>query len=188
MTFEPLEKRSLLSATLTVTPNPAVYGQPVTEIASLPGGDTGTVDFKVDGTVVKTATVQAVVGDALHFDGSSGYIGLGQTLAFDNTTAFSVSFWIESTSTDLEMIVGKSAGFTNHSAPGWSVFTAYGYLYFQLNAGSEFHSSELQAWDLERSIYDNGWQHVVVTYDGSEHASGIAFYIDGTARPGDRQQ
>ena len=46
------------------------------------------------------------------------------------------------------MIVGKGTGFINHTAPGWTVFTDNGYLYFQLNAAGVFGISELQAQDV----------------------------------------
>ena len=79
------------------------------------------------------------------------------------------------------MIVGKGTGFLNHNAPGWTVFTAYGYLYFQLNAGSLFGVSELQARDSVNNaqVCDGTWQHVLITYNGSGNGSGVVFYING---------
>ena len=79
------------------------------------------------------------------------------------------------------MIVGKGTGFVNHNAPGWTVFTAYGYLYFQLNTAGVFGVSELQAQDVNgyNRVCDGSWHHVVITYSGSMYASGVAFYVDG---------
>ncbi len=184
MSFEPLEQRSLLSVSLAVTPNPAVYGQPVTEIASLPAGTTGSVSFNDGTTVIGTATLQPAAGPALQFDGTSGYVDLGSSDAFNfqANEKFSVSFWINSTNTNQQMIVGKGQGFLGHNSPGWTVFSAYGFLYFQLNAGVEFQSDELQAWDLGTPICDGAWHHVTVTYDGSKTASATHFYIDGAGQ------
>ena len=182
--FEQCEERRVLSASLAATPNPAVYGQPVTAIASLPSGTTGSVSLKDGTTVIGTATVQPASRPALQFDGTSGYVDLGSSNAFNfqANQAFSVSFWINSTDTNEPMIVGKGEGFLGHNATGWSIFTYSGYLYFQLNAGVKSASDELQAWDLSTPICNGLWHHVTVTYDGSKTASGTRFYIDGVAQ------
>ncbi len=147
----------------------------------------------------------ARVSNVLEFDGKSTYVDLGHALDFSKDSAFSVSFWMKSTggnrqmteeaeraerlawsdhadfNLDQQIIVGKSAGFLDHSAPGWAVFTANGgFLYFQLNAAREFRSSELQARELNTRLCDGQWHHVVVAYNGNQDSSGVAFYIDGT--------
>ncbi len=134
--------------------------------------------------MIGTATLQPAAGPALQFDGTSGYVNLGSSDAFNfqANEKFSVSFWINSTNTNQQMIVGKGQGFLGHNSPGWTVFSAYGFLYFQLNAGVEFQSDELQAWDLGTPICDGAWHHVTVTYDGSKTASATHFYIDGAGQ------
>jgi protein involved in polysaccharide export with SLBB domain len=122
---------------------------------------------------------------ALQLDGTSAYVDLGRVLDFSKNSAFSVSFWMKSTNNTCrtqQMIVGKGAGFRHHSAPGWTVFLANGgFLYFQLNAASAPLISELQAWELNTQLCDGRWRHVVVTYNGNQDLSGVAFYIDGMA-------
>ena len=123
-----------------------VYGQPATFRAGLPSGLGGAVSF-FDGSTPLGSSSLTTNSNALAFDGSTNYIDLGQTLNFTQTTAFSVSFWMKSTNYGLQMIVGKGDGFVDHTSPGWTVFTAYDHLYFQLNAATEYGISELQAWD-----------------------------------------
>ena len=181
LTLEPLEDRRLLTATpisLVVAPNPAVYGQTVTAIAGLPAGATGTVSFYDGDTSLGSGSVGATTEPAMQFDGTSGYVNLGQNFKFTASTAFSVSFWIDSTNTAQQMIVGKGQGFVDHTSPGWTVFSAYGYLYFQLNGGTSFGVTELQARKISTLICTGGWQHVVVTYDGTDTASGVKMYVN----------
>ena len=84
----------------------------------------------------------------------------------------------------LQVIVGQGTGLLTDDSPGWDVRTDDGYLYFQLDAGGTCGISQLQASDLNAAVCNvtNTWHHVVVTYDGSEEASGVAFYIDGAAQ------
>ena len=103
-------------------------------------------------------------------------------LAFTKTSAFSVSFWMNSGSGALQVIVGKGTGFNQHNSPGWTVFTAYGYLYFQLHATSTVGVCELQSQDYHSgvAVCTSSWNYVVVTYNGNEDATGVTFYINGT--------
>ena len=132
-------------------------------------------------------TDNAAPAHALRFDGTSAYVNLGPALDFRKDSAFSVAFWMKSpfdTRQGQQMIVGNGAGFFHHNAPGWTVFTAHaGFLYFQLHGASTPFVNELQAWDIRTLVRDGRWHHVVVTYNGNRDLSGVAFYIDGKAKP-----
>ncbi len=167
---------------MTASPAPSVQGQSTTLTAELPPNATGTVAFQDGATDLGTASL-TTSDEALQFDGSSTYVDLGRALAFTKVSPFSVSFWLQSSYTGLQMVIGKGDGFLDHTAPGWTVFTAYGYLYFQLNAASVFGISELQTWDLSDYICNSEWHHVVITYNGGMSTSGVAYYIDGVAQP-----
>ena len=81
------------------------------------------------------------------------------------------------------MIVGNGWAFSTHNAPGWTVFTAHaGFVYFQLHGASTPFVNELQAWNINTLVRDGRWHHVVVTYNGNQDLSGVAFYIDGKAK------
>ena len=103
------------------------------------------------------------------------------------SSPFSVSFWINSTSaaSGPQMIVGKDDG--NGDDPGWSVFTEGGCLYFLLNSGgSQLEVSQAADFGsgsgFNTDICDGVWRHVVVTYDGSLDAGGVAIYVDNAAQ------
>ncbi len=183
-----VSNKAIPTVTVTTQENPSAPGQPVTLTASLPSSASGTVTFLNHGLPIpgqSSVTTLSPPSQALDFNGATNYIDLGpsadSTLDFTKTSPFSVSFWMNSTNGAQQMIVGKGAGFYDHSSPGWTVFTAYGWLYFQLNAESTFGVSELQAREITTVVCDGQWHHIVVTYNGNEDISGVTFYIDGVA-------
>jgi hypothetical protein len=162
------------------------------------------VAYVVEWNTQPEPSVSTTQSHALQFDGASDYVDLGDALNFKKDSPFSVSFWIKSSGVDAHMmdsirrgewrgkmndnvdqqIIGKGASFLDHGAPGWTIFTnKIGFLYFQLNASNRFSVSELQAYELRTSITDGRWHHVIVSYDGNQDVSGVAFYIDGTLQP-----
>jgi hypothetical protein len=189
LVIEALEPRQLLtvvSPLLTADANPLVVGDSLRLAAVMPSDANGTIQFKDNGSPIgQEIPVQAPsLSTALTFDGQDGsYVDLGQRLDFAKESQFSVSFWMNSTFGDQQMIIGKGIGFFNHDSPGWTVFSAGGDLYFQLNAGNYFQSSELQAWENNTAICDGQWHHVVVSYGGTSQSNGVAMYVDGNAQP-----
>ena len=180
-------------AALTSPANPATFGQAVTLTATLPDAllatgptrPTGDVAFMDGTTDLGTTSLTASPGKAMLFNGTNNYVALAaadSALDFTITSQFSVSFWMKSTKTSgLQVIAGNNADFVNNTAPGWTVYTDDGYLYFQLDSANGFGIGVLQASDLNTQVCNGQWENVVVTYDGSEEASGLGISIDGAA-------
>ena len=125
------------------------------------------------------------------FDGVDDYIDCGDTLHNDGQTPMTVSAWVKITT---------AAGHTN-SAPvankkkvrmgptylmsGWAVdFITSGAqtnrLCFSILGDGSSATGTLRKKALTLSFTDGLWHNIVVTYDGSEDAAGVKFYIDGT--------
>jgi len=128
---------------------------------------------------------------SLAFDGVNDYIECGDVLHNDGQTPMTVSAWVKITT---------AAGHTN-SAPlankkkvrmgptyimnGWAVnFLTSGAqtnkLHFELTGDGTIATGRLSKKALTLSFTDGLWHNIVVTYDGSENAAGVKFYIDGT--------
>jgi hypothetical protein len=128
---------------------------------------------------------------SMEFDGIDDEVNCGDTLHNDGQTPMTVSAWVKITT---------AAGHTN-SAPvankkkvrmgptyimnGWAVnFITSGAqtnrLHFELVGDGTIATGALSKKALTLSFTDGLWHNVVVTYDGSESAAGVKFYIDGT--------
>jgi hypothetical protein len=128
---------------------------------------------------------------SMDFDGTDDYVDCGDVLHNDGQTPMTVSAWVKITT---------AAGHTN-SAPvankkkvrmgptyimnGWAVnFLTSGAqtnrLHFELVGDGTIATGTLSKKALTLSFTDGLWHNVVVTYDGSESAAGVKFYIDGT--------
>jgi len=120
------------------------------------------------------------------FDGglSNEYVSLGNVLGFEYNLPFSWSFWVKATSIPAwGSFISKSAGATtyrgyniNHDASG-KVGLA---LYNDYAAGAGTFLSVVTA----AGVLPLGqWVHVCCTYDGSNTASGVTIYINGSTPP-----
>lgn len=121
-----------------------------------------------------------IVDGALDFDGSDDKIitGTSSSLAFDNSTKFSLEGWIKTTDpNDNRTIAGlwQSGGNDSHDI-----------INLQFNSGSvvlyviEVWSGQHIATTVDAgTLADGVWHHVVGTYDGSDNNTGLNIYIDG---------
>jgi hypothetical protein len=125
---------------------------------------------------------------SFNFDGVDDEINCGDVLHNDGQTSMTVSAWVNVSTDGDYPIAGKKKV---RSAPlyamnGWDVTldtsgVSKNKLAFQLigvnSSGVLIGSIRAQANGF--SFNDGLWHHVVVTYDGSEDASGVKFYRDG---------
>lgn len=109
----------------------------------------------------------------------------GGDYSFEYTDPFSVSFWVKSSEED-SMIVGKQrqGGSPGSDYRGWYIAQTQGEVEVLLR----------ESWNSPRTFFngragsgvldDTGatWNHVVVTYDGTESADGIGMYINGATQ------
>lgn len=113
-------------------------------------------------------------GTATAFNGTSGYVNVGDVAAFELIGAMSVEFLIKFTSSQAAAyLVGK--GFAD-VPNGWVVAAEFGKLRFSLStlAGSSLFAV------LSPGTYNDGnFHHIVCTWDGTTTPGGAKMYADG---------
>ena len=128
---------------------------------------------------------------SLAFDGVDDYVECGDALHNDGQTPMTVSAWVKITTAAGS---GSSAPVANkkkarmaptYRMPGWAVnFVTSGAstnkLHFELVGDWSSATGTLSKKANTLSFTDGLWHNIVVTYDGSESAAGVKFYIDGT--------
>ncbi len=110
------------------------------------------------------------------FDGNNDFVSMGNVLnmADDGTDAFSMSLWFKTSTGDLQQLIGKSG--TN----GYNLYMQNGVIYFGFGT---FGSNGI--WgrgSVGSSLYNGTWQHLVLTYDGSQDISGFSMYFNDTPK------
>ncbi len=121
-------------------------------------------------------------GFALDFDGGNDYVSFGDILDFERTDPFSIVAEIKTSQDGTQMeIVSKC----RDSSP-WDGYQLY---VDGTRAGDPLEFALIS--DVAPSNYilvegstdmnDGAWHHVIITYDGSSSAGGVAIYVDGQA-------
>jgi hypothetical protein len=134
-----------------------------------------------DGTVTGATLTTNRFGDvdgAYYFDGIDDRIDLpSETLNFERTNAFSQSLWIKTSDDDTGNII--LAKMTSDLSYRGSCLTMKNGLLstYLINNGTTQNRLRVDGTTL---INDDQWHHLVVTYDGSSVASGVAVYLDGS--------
>ncbi len=111
---------------------------------------------------------------ALEFDGQT-YVELGDAVSLDGAQPFSISVWIYPTSLEASTVTSK-------------MDQADGYRGFDLIVEQGRPAMHLiHRWPedglkvIATPVTLGAWHHVVVSYNGSGHASGFTFFVDGTS-------
>lgn len=116
---------------------------------------------------------------SMSFDGVNEWIDMGTAseLEFGIAEAFSVSIWVKTTNSGSRRIMSRlSSAATN---PGWqAIMIASGVWRFQLIGTT---SGRITVESGSSLIDDGNWHHLVATYDGSDDATGVTLYIDGSS-------
>ncbi len=114
------------------------------------------------------------------FDGVDEYVAVPKNTAmdFERTSTFSVRFWIKTTGSGFQGILGN--GVNSAFATGLTIYASGGTLglYLMADYGSGF-GSHIQATG-QIAINDGTWKHVVITYSGSSIWTGLQFYVGDT--------
>ncbi len=132
-----------------------------------------------DWTNHATTTIAGKIGQALSFDGSNDYVNVNSSATLDNLSQFTVSVWIKPNSfadacSGYIQIVQKNQT-CNAATDGWQLLLS------STNAiefGSSFFSQNLVKRTAANFATLNQWQHIVLTWDGTESASNIHIYRD----------
>ena len=118
---------------------------------------------------------------SLDFDGIDDFVNVGNVseLTFERTDAFSVSFWMKTSTNTLSVVLGK----IEDVAPfrGWDVqVKGDGTLRWELVSTS---ASDQAVVDTTSLVTDGLWHHYVCTYSGDSDAGNMAVYRDGESLP-----
>lgn len=121
--------------------------------------------------------VQGLHGGGYHFaDGDS--IQWGADLAdFDQGDAFSYGAWIKTPGNVQAAPIAKME--TGGGARGWDLFLDGRKVAMHLI--HKWPDNALKVTTTKDVLKPNTWQHVFVTYDGSQKATGVKIYVDGKA-------
>ena len=119
---------------------------------------------------------------SLVFDGVDEHVLVGDVTAlkFTDATAFSITAWFRSSSATDQDIVNKRVD-AIPSTGYYLRLTASGSLLWEIRGTSDPQAAGVQT--VSSAFADGEWHHVLVTYDGSSAASGLAVYVDGVAEP-----
>ena len=97
---------------------------------------------------------------------------------FDSDSAFSLSFHLKyAPQKEKHTIVSQAQ---QHNAQGMEVYIKdhkLGFSYIR------HHDREHLFVDAVKELEHNKWQHITVTYDGSQKAAGVKMYLNGTLLP-----
>ena len=117
---------------------------------------------------------------SLSFDGVDDYVTGGNHLKYTPTTAgWSVSFWYKKAANGTQTIINKNAGYAGGGVYDreWLIVNRFDET---LRFGLHFNNSitDNVSFDSVQTLPLNQWMHIVITYDGSQTATGFNMYID----------
>jgi hypothetical protein len=119
-------------------------------------------------------------GKALQFSGDNSAVFKGPG-AFNRTAPFSFSLWLKPTEIQERSVVfHRSRAWSDSGSRGYELVLengrpAFGLIHF-------WPGNAIQARALG-CLPTNEWSHLVIAYDGSSKASGIAMYLNGAPMP-----
>ena len=147
--------------------------------------DGGITDFVPDTTLTYDGIASNVtyatghIGNAAVFNGSSSYINLGDPTSGITTANYSISFWVNTTSTSTSYLISK---YLTDGLDSTDVFRV-----MNLSGGtisfrtSTFGGGSARDITSTTSINDGNWHHILFTVTPSTSK----LYIDGTQEGGD---
>jgi hypothetical protein len=119
------------------------------------------------------------------FDGISDSISMGDVLntSDDATSPFSVSLWFKTTSTAQYMqLFGKQLNVSPYNGYALQVFAGATQSQFRGFFGTLTGNARLTfQTSYSADVRSGNWNNVIMTYDGSQVASGIKVYLNGNS-------
>ncbi len=126
----------------------------------------------------QTNRVAGKIGRALQLSGGTNdFVDLGQAVQFDSTNAFSYGAWIK--------LHGKTGAVLSkmEEGPGYRGFDLLiNDAKVEVHLVNKFPDNAIKVVTKEK-LATNAWVHLMVTYDGSNKASGVKIFVDGKSRP-----
>jgi len=114
-----------------------------------------------------------------YFNGVDEYVDLGNSYNFDRDDAFSISFWLKTTTIDTwrKVIARQDVG----APEGWNVELDGGG-HIQLQLVDIWATSRVQMISSGADMRDGLWHHVIITWSGvTGLAADCSMYIDGVS-------
>ena len=144
-------------------------------------GNDGTSSGMTSANLVLSDLTRAVPYDSYSFNfdaASSDYIDCGNdsslNMADNGTDSFTFSFWIKRTSTNTEIIISKQVNSGSYN--GFEVSLSSNKVRVFLGS---FQSPQAYLQVIStNTITGSDWKNVIITYDGSQTASGFNMYIN----------
>jgi hypothetical protein len=110
------------------------------------------------------------------FDGGTAEVDIpnNASISFEKNEPFSLQCWVKTSTSGYSSLMSHQDDVTNYG------------INLQLTNVDKIRmnivgASGSLAVDSTNTVADNAWHHIVATYDGSELASGVTVYIDGSA-------
>lgn len=124
---------------------------------------------------------------ALHFNGSNNLgspTGFGTVGDFDGYSPFTLECWFKTTASGEQPLISRmNQAYAGGNGRGYCLFLYNDKIMYELRNTIYAPSNEIFVVTNVRSVNDGNWHHVVATYNGSQQASGVHIYIDGTEEP-----
>ncbi|MGB0384154.1 MAG: Ig-like domain-containing protein [Ardenticatenaceae bacterium] len=124
-----------------------------------------------DGTVVGASLTNGKIGGALSFDGSNDYVNVPHDSSLNPGIAdFSVSFWMNTTSSDLSAMLNKRSGCTANSFWETRLWSQGKPLVSQYNSSSNYIFFQ-----GTMTLNDGSWHHMAIV----RQSNSATLYLDG---------
>jgi cysteine-rich repeat protein len=120
------------------------------------------------------------VGNAFTFNGQNSIIDVGNSasLNWPYTDPLTVEMWFKTPgygANSINTFISKCQMYANYN--GWLIYGTGDRIMFSY--GSSYSSDQALSVSISDNFRDNIWHHLIVTYDGSNNANNIIFYVDG---------
>lgn len=139
----------------------------------------GTMTNMESTDIVNCSPGGGFVQKSLLFDGVNEYVTMGNVLAFERTSRFSVSCWAKWTDSSYKPLVSKLAASVAYT--GWELI-AFPSGAVTLQLINNLIGSNYTLRSSVTGFNDGQWHHLCATYNGSSTSAGICIYIDGVDR------
>lgn len=114
------------------------------------------------------------------FDGVDDVVDGGDILNFERTDAFTLSVWFSTTASVSAFMLANAQN--DSTARGYSlVLRNTGQIALSLNNNGNGDANALKVNSSATGFNDGSLHNVLISYDGSSSASGVAVYLDGIA-------
>jgi hypothetical protein len=139
------------------------------------GVHTDSTSLANHGTQNNNDDVAGQIAGAQNFDASGDWIGMGNPASLADQEPFSIEAWIKTPGTVQSYVVSKR----DPTASG----------YWRLNVSTALSlgwlkdtttATQQQVDSVNGAFAVNAWQYIVLTWDGTLNATGVAFYVNGS--------